>query len=224
MGIEADQVRRKYWRRRRIDRCLARQTNYLPWQVAPSRWRRAEDLTVIGDRYNMPARRIVTANDADGKSYFLHDGPSPGIVDLGGFVDEEIWIDDPADFDPSTAIDPAAADAFDLEPPAGGSRIRVFTFKPNDERAYDPEVLRAAASRFNTGGAMEDERPGMHTTATIDYGIVLQGAITLELDNGALDLTVGDIVVQRATAHAWRNHSDQPCVMAFILIASSNYA
>tara|TARA_B100000959_G_scaffold264770_1_gene305588 strand:+ start:159 stop:677 length:519 start_codon:yes stop_codon:yes gene_type:complete len=172
----------------------------------------------------MPSRRIVTANDANGKSYFLHDGPTSGIVDLGGFLDEEIWIDDPADFDPSTETDPAAADAFNLEPPTGGSRIRVFTFKPNDETAYDPEVLRAAQSRFNTGGAMEDERPGMHTTPTIDYGIVLEGEITLELDTGSVNLTAGDIVVQRATAHAWRNHSDQPCVMAFILISSSNYS
>jgi quercetin dioxygenase-like cupin family protein len=71
---------------------------------------------------------------------------------------------------------------------------------------------------------MEAERPGMHTTPTIDYGIVMQGEITLELDSGSVQLTQGDIVVQRATAHAWRNYADQPCVMAFVLISSSNYS
>ena len=172
----------------------------------------------------MASRRIVTANNADGKSYFLHDGPTPGIVDLGAFLDEEIWIDDPARFDPNTETDPAAADAFDLTPPLGGSRVRVFTFRPNDGTAYDPEVLRAAASRFNTGNAMEEERPGMHTTPSIDYGIVLQGEITLELDSGSVNLEAGDIVVQRATAHAWRNYSDKPCVMVFVLISSPNYS
>ena len=80
----------------------------------------------------MPARRIVTANNSDGESYLLHDGPTPGTIDLGAFLDEEIWIDDPAEFDPDNVIDPAAADSFNLIPPSGGSRVRVFTFKPND--------------------------------------------------------------------------------------------
>ena len=71
---------------------------------------------------------------------------------------------------------------------------------------------------------MEDKRPGMHTTPTIDYGIVLQGEISLELDSGSINLVQGDIVVQRATAHAWRNYSDQPCVMVFVLISSANYS
>jgi hypothetical protein len=172
----------------------------------------------------MPARRIVTANDTDGKSYFQHDGPTPGVVDLGAFLDEEIWVDDPASSKISSETDPAAAEAFDLEPPPGGSRIRVFTFRPNDGTAYDPEKLRVSASRFNTGQAMEDKRPGMHTTPTIDYGIVLQGEISLELDSGSINLVQGDIVVQRATAHAWRNYSDQPCVMVFVLISSANYS
>lgn len=172
----------------------------------------------------MSSRRIVTANNSDGKSYLLHDGPTPGTIDLGAFLDEEIWIDDPAQFDPNNIIDPAAADSFNLIPPSGGSRVRVFTFKPNDGSAYDPEVLRAAASRFNTGDAMEEERPGMHTTPTIDYGIVLQGQITLELDSESVNLNAGDIVVQRATAHAWRNNSDEPCVMVFVLISSPNYS
>jgi uncharacterized cupin superfamily protein len=53
---------------------------------------------------------------------------------------------------------------------------------------------------------------------------VLQGEISLELDSGSINLVQGDIVVQRATAHAWRNCSDQPCVMVFVLISSANYS
>jgi len=41
-------------------------------------------------------------------------------------------------------------------------------------------------------------------------------------DEGSRKLGPGDIVVQRATAHAWRNYSDQPCTMLFVLIV--NYA
>jgi mannose-6-phosphate isomerase-like protein (cupin superfamily) len=171
----------------------------------------------------MTTRRVVTAIDQDGKSYFKHDGPTPGRVEMGLFIDDEIWVDDPAQPDPVGEKDPATAEAFKLVPPSGGSCIRVFTFLPDTGEAYDPEAMAAAAARFDTGDAMEADNPGMHTTATIDYGIVLSGNISLELDAGSVDLGPGDVVVQRATRHAWRNHSGQPCSVAFILIASPNY-
>ena len=170
----------------------------------------------------MTARRIVTALDQDGKSYFLHDGPTPGVLDLGRAIDEEIWIDDPAE-STTNNTDPVKGEKFNLEPPAGGSRVRVFTFMPEGDNPSLNEQHAAAAARFNTGDAMDPDNPGMHTTATIDYGIVLSGEITLELDTGSVDLKVGDIVVQRATPHAWRNNSAQPCTMLFVLISSPNY-
>ena len=34
-------------------------------------------------------------------------------------------------------------------------------------------------------GHMEPADPGMHTTATIDFEVVLQGSVDLELDDGA---------------------------------------
>ncbi len=171
----------------------------------------------------MTTRRVVTAIDEQGNSYFKHDGPTPGRVELGLFIDDEIWTDDPAHPDPAGEHDPATAEGFQLEPPAGGSCIRIFTFLPDTGEAYDPEVRAAAASRFDAGDAMEADNPGMHTTATIDYGIVLSGNVTLELDKGEADLGPGDVVVQRATRHAWRNRSGQSCSVAFVLIASPNY-
>ncbi len=170
----------------------------------------------------MSTRRIVTGIDSAGKSFFQEDGHTPGYLDLGAFIDEEIWIDDPSNGHAEYA-DPALAEKFDLEPPSGGSRARIFTFMPDKGQAYDPEVIEQAAQRFDTGHAMDPENPGMHTTATIDYGIVLSGNITLELDEGSRELSAGDIVVQRATAHAWRNYSEEPCTMLFVLISSPNY-
>ncbi len=172
----------------------------------------------------MTTRRVVTGNDANGKSYFVHDGPTPGRLDLGLAVNEEIWVDDPAHPDPTAAKDPVAVDRFQLEPPPSGSVIRIFTFLPG---GTDPErvkkALAEAAGRFDTGDAMEAEDPGMHTTRTIDYGIVLSGEIDLELDAGEVHLRAGDVVVQRATRHAWRNRGDDPCTVAFVLISSPNY-
>lgn len=171
----------------------------------------------------MTTRRVVTAIDAEGRSYFKHDGLTPAHLELGQFLNDEIWVDDPQRPDPEARHDPVAVDVVHLEPPPGGSCLRIFTFLPETDAAYDPEVLARVADRFDTGDAMEPDNPGMHTTATIDYGIVLSGRITLELDTGSVDLEAGDVVVQRATRHAWHNRSSAPCTMAFVLIASPNY-
>jgi quercetin dioxygenase-like cupin family protein len=66
--------------------------------------------------------------------------------------------------------------------------------------------------------AMEPDNPGMHQTATVDYGIVLDGEVVLELDDGAQTvLTAGDTIVQLGSRHAWRNKSDRPATVAFVL-------
>ena len=170
----------------------------------------------------MVRRRVVTGINAEGKSYFVHDGPTPGHLDMGVRVIDEIWVDDPASPDPQAKRDPVDVETFHLEPPAEGSVVRVLTFRPGSAQTAS-ESLAALAARFDTGDAMEEDEPGMHTTRTIDYGIVLSGEIDLELDEGEVHLSAGDVVVQRATRHAWRSRSDQPCVMAFVLVSSANY-
>jgi hypothetical protein len=68
---------------------------------------------------------------------------------------------------------------------------------------------------------MEPENPGMHTTPTIDYGFVLNVEIWLELDDGkTVHLKEHDVVVQNGARHAWRNKSDKPVTMAFVLIGA----
>lgn len=48
----------------------------------------------------------------------------------------------------------------------------------------------------------------MHRTQSVDYGIVLEGHIESVLDSGETQLMGrGDVMVQRATMHAWRNPS-----------------
>ena len=55
----------------------------------------------------MTTRRVVTGTNAEGKSYFVHDGPTPGTPNRGGpVVINEIWIDNPADPDPAASRDP----------------------------------------------------------------------------------------------------------------------
>ena len=59
----------------------------------------------------------------------------------------------------------------------------------------------------------------MHTTDTIDYGVVVRGEMTLELDDGQkVHLRQGDCIVQNGTRHRWRNPLPEPCLMAFISV------
>ncbi len=68
---------------------------------------------------------------------------------------------------------------------------------------------------------MELDHPGMHTTDTVDFDVVLSGEVYLELDNGAeAHLKAGDCVVQNGTRHAWHNRSSEKCVIAVALIGA----
>ena len=50
----------------------------------------------------------------------------------------------------------------------------------------------------------------MHRTNSIDYGIVLDNEIELELEDGAKrTISAGGIIVQRGTNHLWRNTHGQ---------------
>ena len=60
-------------------------------------------------------------------------------------------------------------------------------------------------ARADDGGVFEADGPGMHTTRTIDYAIILSGEIYLKPDDGEMLLERGDITVQPATRHGWYN-------------------
>ena len=72
---------------------------------------------------------------------------------------------------------------------------------------------------------LEPDAPGMHTTATIDFEIVLEGEVWLELDDGAeVRLQPGDAVVQNGTRHAWRNKGDVPARLVAFLVGAHHAA
>ena len=112
-------------------------------------------------------------------------------------------------------------------PPVGETRLMFVTFPPDTvmmSPSFDPaaagqeymEHMPELASKF------EMDNPGMHTTDTVDYGIVLEGEVWLELDDGKqVHLKANDVVVQNGTRHAWRNKSQKPVKMAFVLIGAS---
>lgn len=131
----------------------------------------------------------------------------------------ELWATDSVPTLPVPSADPTVT-MTSFVPPIGGTRFRLVEFPPASKRPFDAEAFHreflSQAPGLAESGEKEDQ--GMHTTDSVDYGIVISGEMTLELDDGAtVDLKPGDCVVQNATRHAWRNRGVQPCVMAFVL-------
>ena len=61
--------------------------------------------------------------------------------------------------------------------------------------------------------------PGrMHRTETIDYVIVMQGELDMDMDDSTVKLKAGDVMVQRGTNHAWVNRGTEVARAAFVLI------
>jgi quercetin dioxygenase-like cupin family protein len=58
----------------------------------------------------------------------------------------------------------------------------------------------------------------MHRTETIDYVIVLEGEIEMDMDRSTVRLKAGDVMVQRGTNHAWANRGSTRARVAFVLI------
>jgi len=60
--------------------------------------------------------------------------------------------------------------------------------------------------------------PRVHRTDSIDYAVVMSGEIDMELDDSAVHLKAGDVLVQRGTIHNWVNRGTDSCIIAFVLI------
>ena len=173
--------------------------------------------------------RVVTGHDAAGAAVVCSDGPLPTVVELKavpGTVFHEVWstADTPAPVD--NGPDPTPG-ALMLPPPKRGTRIRFVDIPPEtpELHARSSDALRAGFSEIGDAGASTAHagapHPLMHRTETVDYGVVIEGEITLVLDRGEVQLKPGSVVVQRGTNHAWANRSGKPCRMLFVLIDGS---
>jgi len=147
-------------------------------------------------------RRVVTGHTPDGVSVVVSDGPVPVSRQLpdDGVAFHEIWNTEgaPAVITAAEQVDPTER-VLAVPPPPHGTKIRINEFAPGflDERGLQSPV---------------------HRTASVDYGIVLEGEITLVLDDSEVILRAGDVVVQRGTDHAWANRGTTTAKVAFILV------
>ena len=172
-------------------------------------------------------RRIVTGHDAQGKAIFVEDGEAPNRITLDGRPGWELntlWATGASPTVPHAGGDPSLAVSHYLPAP-GGSRFifAVWPGRAEQARNAPPEELRAEynAKVPGLGQAHEKDAHGMHTTDTVDYVIILQGEVWLELDDGETRcIRAGDCVVQNGTRHRWQNRAEAPCVMAAVMLGA----
>jgi len=174
------------------------------------------------------ARRIVTGHDAKGRSIILFDGPATNLVASKekpnrGLIN--FWRTEQTPAINAGDADPMAGPPQGLLPPRNGSVFRFFQIAPEKEEAHllPEERERRAQAIFAAMGAASarvdaKRHPSMHKTETVDYIILLQGEVTLLLDEGEVAMKPFDVVVQRGTNHGWVNHGDVPALLVAVLI------
>lgn len=168
-------------------------------------------------------RRIVTGDDANGRSVVIVDGgpsASYGDPDLGGLF--EIWEDAASgELDPRETADLGAAKA-KLGPRAGNFQVRWFVVQPTPPGVPRAELNQATRARFAEMGGAEhikdqSRHQAMHTTETIDVICLLQGKVRLILDNAETELAPGQVVIQRGTNHAWEAIGGPAMLLAVLI-------
>ena len=153
------------------------------------------------------------------------DGLFPGVTyefkSVPGYEHTLVWVD-PTTPNLSNAQGFVRCPA-SVVPGPGGTSLHFVTFPPSSvfaEPSFDNEAARREALVRLRGLAdhFEQEDPAMHKTNTVDYAVVYDGEIWLELDDAkTVHLKKGDVVVQNGTRHAWRNKSTEPVTMLFFL-------
>ncbi|KAF9638209.1 Cupin RmlC-type [Lasiodiplodia theobromae] len=140
-------------------------------------------------------RRLVTGHDEKGKAVYLKDHT----------IEPE-----------ATNMDASFAVLWEThEFPANNNGFKdPIETKTESLSNKDGVVLRVVDIPANTVTPF-------HRTVSLDFGIVLEGEVECYLDDGVTKrMKRGDVCVQRGTIHGWKNPTDQPARIYFVLIAA----
>lgn len=175
----------------------------------------------------MKMQCVVTGRNKSGKSIIVNHAPFQPVkvTMLPGYEFYRIWGSDSRPMLPSDGTPPLQPTYF---PSKTGFRFGIFTIPPATSAsaavplAPSPSDLAEMEQKLSgLLGALEPDNPGMHTTETVDFDVVIFGEVVLELDDGAeVLLKAGDCVIQNGTRHAWHNRSGEKCGIAFSLLGA----
>jgi quercetin dioxygenase-like cupin family protein len=141
-------------------------------------------------------RRVITGHDANNTAKVLIDAPATNEkYPDANMISTLIWATDsmPSDIAIGESIEDMGNRILGSAPPVNGTRFAVLDFPPGNKAVT-------------------------HRTETLDYVMVLEGEIEMDMDDSTVKLKAGDILVQRGTNHTWMNRSDKRCRIAVVLI------
>jgi quercetin dioxygenase-like cupin family protein len=153
-------------------------------------------VTALTDTGFPPIRRVVTGHDHRNLAQVIVDGPATNAkYPTPGLVSTLLWSTDstPARIPIGESPEDMGTRVLGSAPPPNGSRFAIIDFAPGKISA-------------------------MHRTETIDYVIVIEGELEMDMDASTVKLKQGDVMIQRGTNHAWCNRSDKRARAAFVLI------
>ena len=82
------------------------------------------------------------------------------------------------------------------------------------------DLLRSPGSTFLLT-RMEPGEPYMHATDTLDYFVVLEGRVRMQLEAQSVEIGPGDCIVNRGVVHGWQVLGDEPLVMARVMLPAA---
>jgi len=141
-------------------------------------------------------RPIVTGNDEQGRSRIIEDGLSPAVrtvAERPGYRVVTLW---------ATTGTPAHINSPDIVttvqgvlPPKAGTVFRIIDIPPEPKDPTERERGISATFRKLLRDAdhnpKPDQHPGMHTTMTVDYIILLSGELVAIMDEGEVVMQAG---------------------------------
>lgn len=163
----------------------------------------------VRQRQPNPLRRIITTHDpTTGQAIF-----SNALSEQVSFSGFPVPPTKPTTSDYALAYSTKTFPVQGLSPPTSttpGSEANL-DIKHYQSQLSDPSPLNPPNG---TSCTIIEVPPGsevpMHRTATLDYGVVIDGMTELILDSGErTKLKKGDVFVQRGTAHAWQNLTEK---------------
>ena len=176
----------------------------------------------------MDIRCIVTGQNESGKSVFIRNtSVKPVTLALfPGYEFHRLWGSDSV---PELPSDGTPQKQLRYFPAIQGFRFGFFTIPPDTTTRIDGLNTASAIEEIQQKlpgmlDVLERDHPGMHTTDTVDFDVVVSGEVVLELDDGAeVLLKPGDCVIQNGTRHAWHNRSSTNCLIAVTLLGAKRH-
>jgi mannose-6-phosphate isomerase-like protein (cupin superfamily) len=167
------------------------------------------------------ARRLITGEDENGKSYFVEDANTPVRHTSHANTKCDIWR--------ASGVPVSVHDMDGMEdrlvhtsPDKGGFVYRLVTFRPDSE--WDASEGFGDANGPLRGMVPAEEADGivgLHYTETVDILTVLSGELTSRMQHGEKVLRAGDTIVQRGTKHMWYNRTNELSTAVVLMVSAT---